>query len=128
MLGSQVHPLTQTLFLNYDAVFQEDNTHIHSAGTVQSWFEKYECELQHFHWSAQSPSLNIHEPLWSVLETRVRNRFPPATSGLCSIGVKTTAYSGNEKHLQTHSRMFCHVCNPTSAANKERTLLLDVTN
>jgi hypothetical protein len=24
--------------------------------------------------------LNIIEPLWSVLETRVRNRFPPPTS------------------------------------------------
>jgi hypothetical protein len=24
--------------------------------------------------------LNITEPLWSVLETRLRNRFPPPTS------------------------------------------------
>jgi hypothetical protein len=24
--------------------------------------------------------MNMNEPLWSVLETRVRNRFPPPTS------------------------------------------------
>jgi transposase len=29
---------------------------------------------------AQSPDLNIIEPLWSVLGTRVRNRFPPPAS------------------------------------------------
>jgi hypothetical protein len=28
----------------------------------------------------QSSDLNITEPLWSVLETRVRNRFPTPTS------------------------------------------------
>jgi hypothetical protein len=31
-------------------------------------------------WPAQSPDFNIIEPLWTVLETRVRNRFPPPTS------------------------------------------------
>jgi hypothetical protein len=41
------------------------------------WFEEHEGELQHLPWPAQSPDLNIIEPLWSVLETRVRNRFPP---------------------------------------------------
>jgi hypothetical protein len=31
-------------------------------------------------WPAQSPHLNINEPLQSVLETTVRNRFPPPSS------------------------------------------------
>jgi hypothetical protein len=53
---------------------------IHTAGTVQSWFEKHEGELRPFLWSAQSPHLNITEPLWSVLETTVRKRFPSPTS------------------------------------------------
>jgi transposase len=67
--------MIQTLFPNY-AVFQYDNAPIHTAGTVQSWFEDLEGELQHFPWPIQSPDLNSTEPLWSVLETRVRNRFP----------------------------------------------------
>jgi hypothetical protein len=30
-LGNQVHPMIQTLFLNSDAVFQDDNASIHTA-------------------------------------------------------------------------------------------------
>jgi hypothetical protein len=79
-LGNQVHPIIQTLFPNNDAVFQDDITPIHTDRTVQSWFEEHESELQHLPWPAQSTDLNITEPLLSVLETRVRNRFPPPTS------------------------------------------------
>jgi hypothetical protein len=68
------------LFLNNDAVFQDENGHIHTARTVLSWFEEHEGELQHLPWPAQSPHLNITEPLWPLPETRVRNRFPPPTS------------------------------------------------
>jgi hypothetical protein len=74
-LGSQVHPMIQTLFPNNSADFQDDNAPIHGAGTVQPWFEEDEGEHQHLPWPAQSPDLNIIEPLWSVLETRVRNKF-----------------------------------------------------
>jgi hypothetical protein len=42
--------------------------------------KEHESELQHLPWPAQSSDLNIIEPLWSVLETRVRSRFPPPTS------------------------------------------------
>jgi hypothetical protein len=45
-LGNQVHSMTQTLFPNNDAVFQDDNASIHTAGTIQSWFEEHEGELQ----------------------------------------------------------------------------------
>jgi hypothetical protein len=72
--------MIQTLFRNDGAVSQDDNAPIHTAGTVQSWFDQHEGELQHLPWPAQSQNLNIAEPLWSVLETRVRNRFPPPTS------------------------------------------------
>jgi hypothetical protein len=68
------------LVLNNDAVFQDDSAPIHTAETVQSWFEKHEGKLQHLPWPAQSPDFNIFEPLCSVLETRVRNRFPLPTS------------------------------------------------
>jgi hypothetical protein len=54
---------------------------IYTAGIVQSWFEQHEGELLSiFPCPAQSPDLNITEPLWSVLDTRMRNRFPPPTS------------------------------------------------
>jgi hypothetical protein len=66
--------MIQTLFPNNDAVFQDDEPF------CQSWFEEHEGELQHLPWPAQSPDLNITEPLWSVLETRVRNRYPSPTS------------------------------------------------
>jgi hypothetical protein len=34
-LGTQVYPMTQTLFPNNDAVFQDDNAPIHTAGNVR---------------------------------------------------------------------------------------------
>jgi hypothetical protein len=72
--------MIQTLFPKNGTVFQGGNEPTHTAGTVQSWFEDHEGELQHLPWPAQSPDLNIIKPLWSVLETRVRNRFPTPTS------------------------------------------------
>jgi len=50
-----------------------------TARSVQSWFEEHEGALQHLLWLAQSPKSNIFEPLWSVLESRVRSRFPPSS-------------------------------------------------
>ena len=76
ILGNQVHPMVQ-MFPNNDAVFQDDSLPIHTARCVQSWFEEHEDALQHLPWPAQSPDLNIIQPLWSVLESRVRSRFPP---------------------------------------------------
>jgi hypothetical protein len=71
--------MLQKLFPNNVAVFQDDSALIHIAGTVQSLFEENEGELQHIPWPAQSSDLNIIETLWSVLETKVRNRFPSST-------------------------------------------------
>jgi hypothetical protein len=77
-LGNQVHPMIPTLFPN-DTVFQDDSAPIHTAGTVQLWFEEHEGELQRLPWPAKLPDLNITEPLWTVLETRARNGLQPPT-------------------------------------------------
>ena len=69
ILGNQVHPLIQTLFPNKGAVFQDDNDPIHTACTVQSWFEEQEGGRLHLPWPAQSPDLNITELIWSALES-----------------------------------------------------------
>jgi hypothetical protein len=74
-LGNQVHSMIQTLFPYNNAVFQDNNAPIHTAGIVLSLFEGHEGELQHLPWPAQSPELNI----WPVFETTLRNRFPPPT-------------------------------------------------
>ena len=66
ILGSQVLTVVQVLFPNNAAIFP-DNMLIHTARSVQSWFEEHEDALQHL-WLAQLPNLNIIEPLWSVLE------------------------------------------------------------
>ena len=66
ILGSQVHPVVQMLFRN-DAIFQDDDWPIYATRSVKSWFKEHEDALQHL-WLAQLPTLNIMEPLWSVLE------------------------------------------------------------
>jgi hypothetical protein len=72
--------MIQTLFPNNHEVLQDNRIPIHKPGTVQSWTEEHKGELQQLPWPAQSPNLNITEPLWSVLETWEKNRFPPPTS------------------------------------------------
>jgi len=52
--------MVQVLFPNNDAVFQDDDTPLHTARSVQSLFEEHEDALQHL---AQLPNLNIIEPL-----------------------------------------------------------------
>lgn len=77
ILSNQVHPVVQVLFPNNDVVFQDDNSPIYTARSVQSWLEEHEDALQHLPWPAQSPHLNVIKPLRSVLESTVRSIFPP---------------------------------------------------
>ena len=76
-VGNQGHPVVQRLLPNNNAIFQDDNSPIHTTRSVQSWFDEHGDALQHLPWPAQSPNLNITELLWSVLESRLKSRFPP---------------------------------------------------
>ncbi|GFV56050.1 DDE_3 domain-containing protein [Trichonephila clavipes] len=72
--------MMHTLFPSGDGIFEDDNAVIHGERLVQSWFEEHEDEVKHLPWSAQSPDLNIIEPLWSILERSIRNRYPLSVS------------------------------------------------
>jgi len=74
------HPMVHMLVPNYDAIFQYDNSTIHTARSVRSCFQEHENALQPPPWPPQSPALKITEPMQSVLESRVKSRFPPPSS------------------------------------------------
>jgi hypothetical protein len=61
-------------------IYQDENSSVHAARSVQSWFEEHEDTFQHLLWPAHLPDLSVIEPMWSVLESRVRNRFLPPSS------------------------------------------------
>ena len=65
ILGNQVRPVVQMFLPNNGAIFQDDIPPMLTARSVQSWFEEHEDALQHLLWPAQSPHLNIIEPLVS---------------------------------------------------------------
>jgi len=65
ILCSRVHPMVQVLFPNNNAIFQDGDSPINTARSVQSCFEEHEDALQHHLWLAQSPDLNIIKPLIS---------------------------------------------------------------
>jgi len=67
------------MFCKNDAIFQDNSSPIHTAKSVHSLFEEHEDALHHLLWLAQSPNLNIIKPLWSAVQSRVRNIFPPSS-------------------------------------------------
>ncbi|GFY32465.1 DDE_3 domain-containing protein [Trichonephila clavipes] len=80
ILADQVHPMKQSLLPAKGGIFQVDNAPFYAAGIVQSWFDEYMDNAKHLLWPTQSPNLNIIEPLWSILELLVHNRYPPHVS------------------------------------------------
>jgi len=77
--GNGVHSIVQMLLINNDAILKM-TLPIHTVRSVQSWFQEHEDALEHLPWPAQSPPLNVFEPPWRVLESRMRSRLPPPSS------------------------------------------------
>lgn len=45
ILGDHLHPMVRMLFPDNDAIFQDDNAPIHTAGVVAAWFEEHRDEV-----------------------------------------------------------------------------------
>ncbi|CAL1279229.1 unnamed protein product [Larinioides sclopetarius] len=80
ILADQVHPIMQILFSAGVGIFQGDNALIHAVELLQSWFDEHQYKNKHPPWPALSPDLNIIVPLLSILESSIRNRYPPSPS------------------------------------------------
>jgi hypothetical protein len=64
ILGNQVHPVVQVLFLTNDAVFQDNISPTHTQPEVFSLaLRSMKMHLKLHLWLAQSPNLNVIEPL-----------------------------------------------------------------
>lgn len=55
--------MVQALYPEGGALYQDDNAPIHTARLVTEWFDEHESEVEHLPWPAQSPVLNIIEPV-----------------------------------------------------------------
>jgi hypothetical protein len=76
-LHNQMPPMIQ-IFLNSAAAFQGDSAPFAQLELFSHSFKnmKVNCSIIH----GQHNNLNITDPFWSVLETRLGNRFPPPIS------------------------------------------------
>ena len=72
ILGNQVHPVVR-MFTNNDAFFQDGSSPILIARSVQMHFNIFPGQHNCQTW-------NVFEPPWSVLENKVRSRFPSPSS------------------------------------------------
>ena len=74
ILGDRVNPVVQMLFPNNDAIFQDDSLHIYSQNCSVWFWGAWGCNSSSL--ASVINRLKYIEPLWSVLESRARSRFP----------------------------------------------------
>ena len=60
-------------------LYQQDNSPVHTAKIVKTWFKKNKMKILIFDWSAQSPDLNTTENLWSIVKKRISHKNPTNT-------------------------------------------------
>ncbi|GFS66517.1 DDE_3 domain-containing protein [Trichonephila clavipes] len=79
ILADQVHPMMQTLFPTGNGVFH-DNVPIHATELVKSWFDEQGDEIKPWPTQPSDLTYNMTEPLLSISELSIRNRYSPPTS------------------------------------------------
>lgn len=70
-----MQPEVQTSNLEESILYVDDNALMDRSRLVTKWSDENESDVETLLWPAQSTDLNIVEPLWCVLEERVRNLF-----------------------------------------------------
>jgi hypothetical protein len=79
ILGNRVHPMVHMVFRNIDSIFEDDNSPIHIARTVKSWFAEHEDALQLVPWPAQTPVLYIYHRITMVSLKEQREKQNPSS-------------------------------------------------
>ena len=76
IVGNQMHPMVQILFPNNDAIFQNDDSPIHTGRSVQSWFEEHADALQQSSVASTIAQLKYHRiTVVSFIDSKVRSNW-----------------------------------------------------
>ena len=101
ILDNFVLPTLWQQFGEGPLLFQQDNTSVHKARSIQTWH--LEIIVEELDWPAQSPDLNPIKHLWDELERRLRARpnFPSSVPDLTNTLVA--------EWMQVPAAMFQHL-------------------
>lgn len=69
-LGYQLLPLIEHLIDT--ALFQDDDSRVHSTAWICDWYDEHTFTLSHLDWFAKSPPLNPIENLWGNFDERLK--------------------------------------------------------
>lgn len=87
---------------------------MHTAQCIETWFNEHDDYIRNLHRPATlSPDLNIIDPMWDILENKVRGKFPlPATvKELASALVEEwNKFDINDVHDLYLSIFYFHLC------------------